>query len=229
VLNVNKLLLSSAVVAALFAVCIAGAGPASAQQPPAGQFGVPQAATAAPNIGIVLVDVNYIFKHHARLKSSLKELQAEGDAVQKGFEEKLRALQERSKQLGGPAGYKPGTPDYTHLEEQLVHEKSDIQTEIALKRKEFVQREAKLYFNAYREVTDEVTNFCQQRGIALAMNFNGDAIDPENPDTVARGIGSKYPFYNKGLDITPVILQRFAERPATADPRGGDPNNMTPR
>ena len=84
-----------------------------------------------------------------------------------------------------------------------------IQGQIALKRKEFVQKEAHLYFNAYREISDEVKYFCQQRGIALVLNFNGDNIHEENPDDVARGISNKVVFYNKNLDITAYILPRF--------------------
>src|SRR5690348_4560114 len=93
VLIVKNLFLSWAVIAALTAVFIA-AGPAAAQQQPGGfqpqpgaGFGAPQ-STATPNIGVVLVDINYIFKHHARLQDSLKGLRTEGETVQKGFEEK---------------------------------------------------------------------------------------------------------------------------------------------
>ena len=43
----------------------------------------------------------------------------------------------------------------------MVTEKANIQGQIALKRKEFVQKEAHLYFNAYREITDEVKYFCR--------------------------------------------------------------------
>ncbi len=78
-----------------------------------------------------------------------------------------------------------------------------------MKRKEFVQREAHLYYNAYREISEEVRYFCEQRGIAMAMNFNGDAVNVENPDEVARQISDKMVFYNKTLDITPYVMQRF--------------------
>jgi len=225
------MLLSSAVTAVVFALSIAWtcstSSQASAQQPGQPGYGAPAAAAAAVP-SIALVDVNYIFKKDLRLKAQLKELQNEGEAVQKGFENELRDLQEQSKQLGGPTGFKPGTPEYTQLEEKLVTLKSGIQGKVALKRKEFVQREAKLYYNAYREISDEVTNFCQQRGIAMVMNFNGDAIDPENPDTVARGIQNKCVYYNRSLDITPYILQRF-EKPLSASQQNGPGGSYVPQ
>ena len=80
-----------------------------------------------------------------------------------------------------------------------MNKKSVIQGQIALKRKEVCAAcETRLYFNAYHEISDEVTIFCQQRGISMVMNFNGDAIDPENPDTVARGISNKMVYYKQG-------------------------------
>ncbi len=97
-----------------------------------------------------------------------------------------------------------------------------IQGQIALKRKEFMQKEARLYFNAYHEISDEVNYFCQQNGIALVLNFNGDSIHEENPDDVARGITNKVVYYNKSLDITRV--HRAAVR--QTDPRAADNSPM---
>ena len=49
--------------------------------------------------GIALVDVNYIFKKHVRLKAQLKDLQAEAEKVQKDFERQLQDLQAGGQQL----------------------------------------------------------------------------------------------------------------------------------
>ena len=79
----KKILLSSAIAAVMFATCLAWAcftsSQASAQAPMA-------PAVQGPG-GIALVDVNYIFKKHVRLKAQLKDLQAEADKVQKDFEQ----------------------------------------------------------------------------------------------------------------------------------------------
>ena len=198
----KKTLLSSAIAAVMFATCLAWtcltSSPASAQAPVA-------AAAQGPS-SIALVDVNYIFKKHVRLKAQLTDLQAEATKVQKGFEAQLKELQDQSQTL---SQYKPGTPEYQALEEKLVTMKANIQGQIALKRKEFVQKEAHLYFNAYHEISDEVKYFAEQRGIALVMNFNGDNIKDDNPDEVARGISNKMVYVNRGLDITGVIVRRF--------------------
>ena len=221
----KKAFLSSAIAAVMFAGYFAWScftGSQASAQPPMGPATGP--AVQGPG-GIALVDVNYIFKKHVRLKAQLTDLQGEATKVQKDFEQQLQRLQEQGQQLGS---MKPGTPDYQHLEESLVSQKAMIQGQIALKRKEFVQKEAHLYFNAYHEISDEVAYYCQQRGLSIVLNFNGDNIHEENPDDVARGISNKVVFYNKSLDITPYILPRFVRElspQGAVGPQGASTNN----
>ena len=158
----------------------------------------------------------------------MKDLAGDAEQVQTAFEQQLQRLQEQAQQLSGPNGLKPGTPDYQHLEESLVSQKAVIQGQIQMKRKEFVQKEAHLYFNAYKEISDEVKYFCEQRGISLVLNFNGDNISEGNPDEVARGISNKVVFFAKNLDITPYVLQRFIQDPRAAQGPAG-PGAYTPR
>ncbi len=216
----KKTLLSSAIAAVMFATCLAWtcftSGQASAQPPMA-------SAVQAP-VGIALVDVNYIFKRHVRLKAQLADLQAEAAKVQQDFEQQLKNLQDQGKTLGT---LKPGSEQYQHLEETMVTMKANIQGQIALKRKEFVQKEAHLYFNAYREITDEVKYFAEQRGIPLVMNFNGDNIRDDNPDEVARGISNKMVYVNRSLDITGVIVRRF-DGTQGGGPTADGRNNVAP-
>ncbi len=206
----KKTLLSSAVAAAMFDtyfgwVCFTS-GQASADPPIA-------PAVQAPG-SIALVDVNYILKKHVRLHSQLSDLKVEMDRVRKDFEQQGQRFQEEAQQL---SQMKPGTPDYQRLEETMVSQKANVQGQIALKNKEFEQKEARLYFNAYREISDEVNYFCTQKGITLVLNFNGDNIREENPADISRGIAKHVVFYNKNLDITPYVAQRFIQT-QTANP-----------
>ena len=211
----KKYVLSSAVAAAISAMCFAwgcfSSSPASAQ-PPAGN-----AQSLQPYV--YLVDMNYIFKKHVRLNAERKELTKEADRLQKEFEEQMKSVQERAKQLAPGSLLKPGTDDYNRLEEQLNKEKAAIQTSIQHKRREFILRESHMLFNAYTEIGEEVKFYCEQHGIAIVMNFNGDQMHDENPDEIARGISRQIVYYNKALDITPYILPRFI-KPVVADTNG---------
>jgi Skp family chaperone for outer membrane proteins len=216
---VKKYVLSSAVAAAIFAVCFACGcltdSPALAQ---------PGMSQGMPMPNIALVDVSYLLKKHARLKAQLKELGDEAARVQKGFDDQIQDVNQQAKQLG-PGGFKPGTEPYVQLEERLVKQKADIQAQVQLKQKEFATRESHLYLNAYREINEEVNAYCQQHGIALAINFNGDPIHDERPSDVARGITNPVVFYNKQLDITPYVLPRIARE---VSPQANLNNGFTP-
>ena len=76
-----------------------------------------------------------------------------------------------------------------------------------------------MLFNAYTEISQEVKYYCEQRGIAIVMNFNGDQMHDENPEEIARGISRQVVYYNKALDITPYIMPRFI-KPVVADANG---------
>jgi Skp family chaperone for outer membrane proteins len=184
----------------------------SAQQP-APSYGPPTAQRFGP---VCLVDVNIIFKRHVRLKAQMDDLKKEAEAVQKGFEHEQQELQALRQQLNGMHA---GTPDYQRTEEQCVSREANFRGQMALKRKEFVQKEAHLYYNAYLEISEEVRYFCEKNGISLVLNFNGDKIHEENPDDIARGIGNKVVFFQKNLDITGFILPRF-EQPLSSGPQG---------
>ncbi len=157
------------------------------------------------------------------MKAQLKELGTEAERVQKDFERQLQDLQAQGQELNTR---KPGTPDYQQLEEKLVSVKANIQGQIALKRKDFEQKEAKLYLNAYREISDEVTYFCKQSGISLVLNFNGDQPHEESPQDVGRHITKQVVFYTPNLDITPIIVQRFA--PPQGATRPNEPMGVYP-
>jgi Skp family chaperone for outer membrane proteins len=214
---VKKYLLSSAVAAAVFGVCFAcgcfTSSPVLAQPQPGISQGVP-----LPNIA--LVDVSYLLKRHTRLKAQLKELGDEAARVQKGFDDQIQDVTQQAKQLG-PGGFKPGTEPYVQLEERLVKQKADIQAQVQLKQKEFATRESHLYLNAYREINEEVTAYCQQHGIAMAINFNGDPIHDEKPSDVARGISNPVVFYDRRLDITGYIKPRIERELPTANLNNG--------
>jgi Skp family chaperone for outer membrane proteins len=222
---VKKYLLSSAVAAAIFASYFAwgcfSSSPASAQAPAAGPSLQPY---------VYLVDMNYLFKKHARLSAERKSLTAEADKLQQDFEAQMRGVQERAKQLAPGGLLKVGTDDYNRLEEQLNKEKAAIQTSIQHKRREFILRESHLLFTAYTEISQEVKYYCEQHGIAIVINFNGDQMKEDNPDDVARGISRQVVYYNKALDITPYILPRIQGHEGTnsADRFNFNPNGQAP-
>jgi Skp family chaperone for outer membrane proteins len=184
------------------------ASPARAQQPPV-------RPSAGP--GIALVDVSYIFKHHPRFKAQEEEIKADAERAQMEFKRVNDAIAKDAERLNE---FRPGTPDYKAAEEDIVNRKMKLQGSVQLQKKEFMQRDAKIYYNVYTEIMQEVQYYCQANAISLVLDFNGDAINPDNPSEVARGLQRQVIYYNKDLDITPYVLKRLGAPPANPGPVG---------
>jgi Skp family chaperone for outer membrane proteins len=119
--------------------------------------------------------------------------------------------------------FAPGSPEYKKLEAEIMRVQADGQIAAAQKKKEFLEREAKIYFEVYNEVTAEVAKFAEQHGIGLVIRFNSEPIDPTNRQAVLEGV-NRAVIFQKNLNITNAILQRLEQtqvsnRPAAAAPR----------
>lgn len=177
-------------------------------------------APAAPPIA--LVDINLIFKSHPRFKEQMQQLKAEADAAQAGWK---KESEEINKMVETLRTFKPGSPNYSNLEADVVRRQSDFNARMQLSKKDFYHREAKIHYNIYQEISQEVQYYCQQYGIPVAMNVNSTKINVESPEDVLRGIGERVVYYHKDLDITPTIMRRFVR---DTPPSGGisDPRGM---
>ena len=55
-------------------------------------------------------------------------------------------------------------------------------------RKDFLEREAKVYYQTYLEVVDAVKYYAKRQNIGLVLRFNGEPVDPNRRDDVLREI-----------------------------------------
>jgi Skp family chaperone for outer membrane proteins len=176
-----------------------------------GDLHAQQRPAAAPVTGgSAVVDISYIFKYHARFKTMMDGMKKEVEAAEGSFKKERDRIAAKSEQL---KNFKPGSPDFKKLEEDLTREGADFQLKVSLKKKEFMEREAKIYYTVYQEVNDEVKYYADRNGISLVLRFNGDPVDVNNRESVMREI-NKPIVYQHGIDITPNILDTLNQRAA---------------
>jgi Skp family chaperone for outer membrane proteins len=72
-------------------------------------------------------------------------------------------------------------------------------------RKEFLEREAKVYYQTYLEVVDAVKYYAKRQNIGLVLRFNGEPVDPNRRDDVLREINKPVVVQDQ-IDITPDVL-----------------------
>ncbi len=168
---------------------------------------------------VALLDVSRVFKQHARFKSMMADMKKD---VQRA-EGEVRAGRDAVRKLMERLARFKGTPDYNAEEEDITRRLSDLNVRVKLTRREFLQREAKIYHNVYQEILQEVNYYCTSQKVDMVLRFNGDRVDPENAESVLKGINKPVIWYAGNLDITDIVLSEMNRRAATAgSPRTGE-------
>jgi Skp family chaperone for outer membrane proteins len=196
------------------AVCFAGliALLARAQAPP------PRAAQAVgPGTRVAVVDIGYIFKNHNNFKNLMEGMKKDVTAFEAELRKRGDEIRRNQEKLKGNELYKPGTPEYKRLEEEVADKQAKLQADTQLKRKEFLEREAKIYHRVYEEITREIGAFADRHRIDLVVRFNSQKIDPDNRQSVLEGVNRAVVFQRK-LNITYSIVDALNRRSGAATP-----------
>lgn len=189
---------------------------ASAQQPRNMGQQMPQ---GRPVGGIALLDVNAIFKEHGRFKAAMSDLEVKVKQAEEQVKQQRDTIKNLSERL---KDFRAGSPEYKQIEEDVAKRTSDLQVQVALQRKEFLQQEAKIYHTVYQEIEQEVQYVATSNNIAVVLRYSGDPVDPEKPDDILRDINKSVVWYQAGLDITPILKDRLCRQSMAP---AGNPGN----
>jgi Skp family chaperone for outer membrane proteins len=173
-----------------------------------GQAAAPNAAGANPaganasKYSVAVVDISYVFKKHERFKTTMDNMKKEMD----GIEAELKADREKIAQKEQQRNtYNAGSNEYKQLDEQIAREMADFNLKMGKLRKEFLEKESKVYYQTYLEVVDAVNYYAKRQNIGLVLRFNGEPVDPNSRDSVLREI-NKPVVVQDHIDITPDII-----------------------
>ena len=90
---------------------------------------------------------------------------------------------------------------------------AEFQLKMGKLRKDFLEREAKVYYQTYLEVVDAVKYYAKRQNIGLVLRFNGEPVDPNQREDVLREI-NKPVVMQDHIDITPDVLDAAQSRSA---------------
>jgi Skp family chaperone for outer membrane proteins len=183
------------------------AAPAAAQGPaPGARPPVAAPAAAAPaGTSVAVIDVAFIFKNHVRFNAQMNDMKRDIE----GFDASIRGEQQNfAKKREQLTQFNPSSDQYKKAEEDLAHIKSDLDIKVAVKRREFLEQEAKIYYGIYREIEEAVAIFAQQNRIGLVLRYSGDEMKPDDRASVLQGVNRPV-VYQDRLDITQHVLGRL--------------------
>jgi Skp family chaperone for outer membrane proteins len=193
---------------AIFALAVAAAlGQAAHAQVPAQAAPATAAAasrSAAPATHVAVIDVGYIFKNHARFKQAMDKMK---DEVLQA-ENALKADRDRiNGQMETLKSFIVGTPEYKKLEAEVAKAQGDFSVNAQLQKKDFMDREAKVYLQVYNEIERAVSQFARDNGIAVVHRFDGDPVDATDRNRILGSITKPIVYYDPQIDITADVLR----------------------
>lgn len=170
--------------------------------PPAGGP-VRPAPTAAPSgTNVAVIDIAFIFKNHNRFNAAMNDIKRDIEQFEAHVRGKQKELQEKKEQLGT---FKAGSTEYRQMETDLARTQSELQVEVGLKRRDFLEQEARVYYRVYREIEQEVGVFSTRNRIGLVLRYNGDDMKEDDRNSVLQGV-NRAVVYQSNLDITKFVL-----------------------
>lgn len=176
---------------------------------------------AVPTGGAIgLLDVNYIFKNHHRFKLQMEEMRGDVEKAEATVQKEREAIQRLAEQL---EQYK-GTRDYKAMEQEIADRQAKLAVQVRMQQREFLEREARIYHNTYKEIWQAVDYYCRNQNLAMVLRFNGDPADTTKPEEVLRDINKPVVWYRNGMDITGNILADLnRDQPRVGQPAAPGP------
>jgi len=175
-----------------------------AGQPAAPAATAAPAARTAPAVHTAVIDVGYIFKNHARFKQAMDKMKDEvlqAENVLKAERDRINGLMEQLK------GFNVGTPEYKKLEAEVAKAQGDFSVNAQLQKKDFMDREAKVYLQVYNEIERAVSQFARDNGIAVVLRFDGDPVDATDRNRILGSITKPIVYHDPQIDITADVLR----------------------
>ena len=199
-------------------VVLSTCGSLSAQAPnPAG--------ANAQKYHVAVVDISYIFKKHERFKATMEAMKKEME----GIETELKADREKiAQQEQQRNAYNSGSAEYKQLDEEIARQMAEFNLKMGKLRKDFLEREAKVYYQTYLQVVDAIKYYSQRQSIGLVLRFNGEAVDANRRDDVLREINKPVVVQDQ-IDITPDILALINRDQPAAAPGGAAAPGAVPQ
>lgn len=195
------------VVLLALAVALSTLGSARAQGPnPAG--------ANASKYSIAVVDISYIFKKHARFTATMESMKKEMEGIEadlKADREKIAQQEQQRNQ------FNVGSAEYKQLDEEIARKMAEFNLKMGKLRKDFLERESKVYYQTYLEVVDAVKYYAQRQNIGLVLRFNGEPVDANRRDDVLREINKPVVVQDK-IDITPDVIALLNRDAGAAPP-----------
>ncbi len=180
---------------------------------------VPSLAAAEEGHKVAVIDVAYIFKNHSAIKAEVAKVEAELKSFDAELTGKREELQQAASEL---KTFKPGSTEYAAAEEKVASMESRLRLDMARKRKELSDAEAKIYYENYQRIAAGVKFLANHYKINLVLRYNSEEMSLEQGESVIRGVMKNIVYHDESLDMTKGVMQYLDQTMRVAG-AGGNP------
>lgn len=189
-----------------------------------GAFAQNPAGANAPKYGFAVVDINYVFKNHPQFRDKLEGMKGEVQAIEGQLKSSAQELMQLEQKRNS---FKPGSPEFKQADEQLATKKAQFELKKQRLQKDFLEKEAQAYYEAYGQVQAEIARYAKHYKIGMVLRFNGEEPDPAIRQQILAGINRPVQ-YQDSVDITPditaMVKAKYPGKPQVANQTGGGYN-----
>ena len=165
-------------------------------------------AAANAQTKVALVDIGLVFKNHPRFSANLAELRNQADAFKAESQKLQQQLLRKADQLNQ---YEKESIEYQDLEANLAKESATLEVDQRSKMRDLLKEEALLHFNTYIEVSNFISQYCQEYGIQLVLRYNSEGMERKNPKSIMQRVNGGVVYHSQAADITQPIIKRIAQ------------------
>jgi Skp family chaperone for outer membrane proteins len=182
-----------------FTLLVAGLGSphhATAQQPPAD--------AGKPSVGVLkiaVIDLERVGKQHKPYQDLVKALQSEWDTANKELQERQQKLSEQQAKL---QSLRPGTPEYTQLQQEVIAEQTKFSGDLQQRQLELQEKDAALHAAMYQLIHRVVKQYADAKGIGLVVQHKSIPVATSKVQEVTLAM-NQLVLYHQAPDITDVI------------------------
>jgi len=163
-----------------------------------------------------------VFESHPLFVTQLEGLKQE---IRQFDEDQTRQREALSAKFQLLRGQDPNSDAFRQGEAEIASQSANLDVQKRLRSKEFAQKEAKIYYQIYTDVSSKVAAYCQHNGISTVIHYNSRPMDLQNPATIMERMGSNVVYARPDWEITQTIKDLCQATPAAAAPTGLAPAN----
>ena len=163
---------------------------------------------------VAVLDISLVFEHFPGFQEQMTKLKGEVDQFEGFLKDEQKKLVEMRDKL---SNYEAGSKQYKDTEEELARANTDLRLKMEQQRREFLEREARIYFDGYAEVYNVVSTLAERNDIKLVLRFSSDSMKADDRNSVLQSVNRPV-IYQQNLNITNLVIKALGGTPPPPKP-----------